>query len=310
MEVVEGVARRVASRYGEVLKLTRFPLGLCHFVYDVVLADGASLVVRIASAENAAMLEAGYAWSAILRPLGVPLPTILDADRESTEHGELSYQVLERIRGTDLGNVYDSLTSAQRARLASEVVEVGRIVARLPRGEGFGYVASPTGPFPQISWMNVVERNLARSRGRLPTTQRATMHEVVERRAAQLRAYLDSVPPLPFLDDLTTKNVLVHEGALSGVVDVDAVCFGDPLYTPALTRAALYGADRDLDYVYAWLDALQPCAEQVRAFDFYTAVFALDLLSEHGQHFNRERSVVLEPETTERLHELIIALDE
>ena len=44
---------------------------------------------------------------------------------------------------------------------------------------------------------------------------------------------LEAVPPLPFLDDLTTKNVLVDGGRLSGVVDVDVVCFGDPLATPA-----------------------------------------------------------------------------
>lgn len=92
------------------------------------------------------------------------------------------------------------------------------------------------------------------------------------------------MPAVPFLDDLTTKNVLVADGRLSGVVDVDVVCFGDPLTTPALTKVSLVAAGQPTDYVEAWLEELAPDAG---AFDLYCAVSCLDLLSEVGVVFNR-----------------------
>jgi len=53
-----------------------------------------------------------------------------------------------------------------------------------------------------------------------------------------LRPKFDSVLPLCFLDDLTTKNVIVSEGKLTGVVDFDGVCFGDARLWLALTIVA------------------------------------------------------------------------
>ena len=42
-----------------------------------------------------------------------------------------------------------------------------------------------------------------------------------------------------FLDDLTIKNVIVEGGALRGLIDFDAVCYGDPLFWLGLTATVL-----------------------------------------------------------------------
>ena len=123
----------------------------------------------------------------------------------------------------------------------------------------------------------------------------------MSRLAADHRARLEAVPPLPFLDDLTTKNVLVDGGRLSGVVDVDVVCFGDPLATLALTRASLAATGSSSDYVEAWLDALAPDDRRRRDFDLLTAVFCLDIASEHGVVFNRDEPSVVDHHRGERL---------
>lgn len=44
-------------------------------------------------------------------------------------------------------------------------------------------------------------------------------------------SYTSEVKPTPFLDDTTTKNVIINDGKLSGIVDVDYVNFGDHLLT-------------------------------------------------------------------------------
>lgn len=78
-----------------------------------------------------------------------------------------------------------------------------------------------------------------------------------------------------------------------GVVDVDFVCFGDPLYTAALTKVA---GRQPTDYVDGWLEHWGATAADEDAFNFHCAVFCLDLLSEQGQMFNDDQPLLLEPE--------------
>lgn len=102
----------------------------------------------------------------------------------------------------------------------------------------------------------------------------------------------DRVAPVAFLDDTTTKNVLIHQGRLSGIVDVDVVCYGDPLYVLALTYVALEAAGFGSDYADAWRDLIITDDEQLDRLSLYRAVFALDLLSEAGVGFNKTAEVV------------------
>ncbi len=295
------LAHEVGARYGTVASVTRFATGLCHHVFDVDLGAQGRVVVRVADPEQRRLLVGALAWSARLRPRGVPLPEVLDHDvRPGTT---VPYLVLERLPGTDLGLVHDDLTVGERRALAIAVVEVQAAVQSLGPGGGYGYSAVPEAPAPQRSWGDVVEANLRRSGERFRTAAAPLrdLHGRVSQVATDLRTHLDAVAPLPFLDDLTTKNVLVDGGRLSGVVDVDVVCFGDPLATPALTRASLAAGGSSSDYVEAWLEALEPDEAGRAAFDLYTAVSCLDIASEHGVVFNRDAPSVVAHDRTERL---------
>lgn len=288
--------------------MKRFPLGLCHYVYDVALVEGGSVVVRVAKPENRPMLRAAVEWASVLRLLGVPLPAILEAHLDPAPSGDLAYLVLERLPGVDLGTAYPELTSSDRIGIARSVVELQAAVGSLPLGGGFGYVSSPAGPFPRASWPEVLQADLERSRARMASDGPSSLIDRVGLLMADSTDYLESLPPRAFLDDLTTKNVIVHRGALAGVVDVDAVCYGDPLYTPALTRTALAADGEELDYVEAWLGLMDLSADAVRAFDLYTAVFVVGFLSEHGQLFNREQPAQVSAERRDRLLQLFDSL--
>lgn len=100
-----------------------------------------------------------------------------------------------------------------------------------------------------------------------------------------MRNEIDAIPPTPFLHDATIKNVIVTaEGNVSGIVDVDDLCFGDPRYAAALTLAALTAQRGPLQYVSAWLR--QAGWSDDRLFRLYVTLFLLDLMAEHGQVFN------------------------
>jgi hypothetical protein len=128
----------------------------------------------------------------------------------------------------------------------------------------------------------------------------------VSRNARRLDDYFSRVAPIPFLDDTTTKNVLVHDGRLTGIVDVDWVCFGDPLLTVALTRASLLSSGRDLAYTDHWFELFEPSSDQRAALRFYTALFFLDFMSELGHRFNRDTPTI----TSNEVQRLEILLEE
>jgi len=265
-------------------RVARFSTGLSGYVYDVTTVTGVRFVVRIGTPDSRAQFAGARYWSRILRPLGVPLPELLGK-------GELRgfpYLVLERLAGDDLGTVYSRLTRDDRRAMAGEVCRIQRIVHSLPQGKGFGYAYDDDGPF-QATWASVIDRLLARSRARIEATRQVGTDPVdrVQRQARRFAAYLDTVRPTPFLDDTTTKNVIVHQGRLSGIVDVDWVCFGDPLFTVALTRTALLSMGESLDYTDYWCELLELTPEQHEIIRFNTALFCVDFMSELGQRFNQ-----------------------
>lgn len=283
----------------------RFSTGLAHYVYDVVTERGDALVVRIAREDAHEALAGAVYWSERLRPLGVPLPRILHADLHA-ETAPFAFLILERLPGTDLAHVYSTLSTDEKRAVATGVVHAQRATACLPPGHGFGYAASYEAPLPHRTWTGVVRASLARSRQRIAQAQVFDRAHVdrAEAALARFEPYCATIQPRPFLDDTTTKNVLVHEGRLSGIVDVDVVCFGDPLWTVALTQMALLSRGHDLDYIACWCAALHMNDEQRAALRFYTAVFCLDFMGEVGQVFNKAQAEPVDQQYVQRLNAL------
>ena len=278
----------------------RFTTGLAFFVYDV--RQGAeNVVVRIGRPSQATALAESLALWRRLVPLGVPLPAILlDGTAEA-----LPFVVMARLNGTDLGHVMAVLPPARLITIAQAVADAQLATARLGPGTGFGYAARPEAA-PHQSWSAVVAAHIDRSVRRIAANGLfpESAADGVLRRFEEHRATLDTIAPTPFLHDTTTKNVIVTEaGEFSGVVDVDELCFGDPRYAVALTRAALlaFGAG-PLRYVEPWLARMELADDAMVT--FYVAAFLLDFMSEHGMAFNGNQGAS-DPAMRKRLMSLL-----
>lgn len=260
----------------------RFTTGIAFYVYDVF--EGAeNVVVRIGLPQQRhALVESLALWQR-LTPLGVPLPKIL-VDGTAAPY---PFVIMTRLPGTDLGHVMQRLPTARLTDIALAVADAQLATARLGPGTGFGYAARAE-TAPHRSWSEVVAAHIERSMRRIAINGHFPAHVAagVLELFAHHRPALDAIPPTPFLHDTTTKNVIVTEtGEFSCVVDVDDLCFGDPRYTAALTRAALLAfGGGPLDYVTPWLQRMGLVEDDV--FAFYTAVFILDFMSEQGMVFN------------------------
>ena len=188
--------------------------------------------------------------------------------------------VLDKFPGRDLRYELSSMTSAQKRRLAEQIVNYQRKVAKLPPGDGFGY-ASTFGVAPFATWRDLV---LSETRKNLPAKLEpplASWHTRVFALTDVFTADLEQISPTCFLDDLTTKNVIVQNGELSGLVDFDVVCYGDPLWTLGLTAAAIVsdvGAEH-LDYVEELCRAYTLDETKRAVVSWYAALFSLTFLA-------------------------------
>ena len=201
----------------------------------------------------------------VLRSLGLPVPNVVAAG----DDGVHAVLVLEWIPGRDLGFALAGMTTTEKRSVAGRVAEIQRRVDTLPRGRGYGWTPiGGVGSFP--TWTAVVEREIAR----LPEPIRALL-----RPGPAHRSHFRGVEPLPFLDDLTVKNVLIHEGRLSGIVDLDFVCYGDPLFGLALAEATAVLDCDDADYGRLLRAAWAPTRFHGRIADLYAAIFAAGFLA-------------------------------
>jgi Ser/Thr protein kinase RdoA (MazF antagonist) len=272
----------VQSRLGlEPVQVHRFKAGLCHFVFRVEMAGGRKVVVRLSGPEARCFSAGGVYWNKLLRPMGVPLPEILLADLTPSD-SIFPFVVLEFLEGTDLCAVYPTLSSNEKFELAIELVRIQESVSRLPHSSRFGYAFSYDSPPIHRTWEEVILVILHGAEERM--NKRQHPGRLYADRTRQLlcsyTSYFSAVRPTPFLDDITTKNVLVHHGRLSGIVDVDQICFGDSLLTIGLTRMALMADSFDLDYIEHWMDLLKLDSQQRRIVNAYTLLFCVVFMSD------------------------------
>jgi aminoglycoside phosphotransferase len=264
------------------IEVRRFSTGSHHYVFEVAFEDRAPVVVRIAAEHSRSAMVGALKVSRLLRPHGVPLPEII---AEGVNH-EFSHLVLERLPGTDLGEVIQGLSDSNLEVIAAKVAQAQKITSNAVSAKRYGYSIDAANA-PHERWSQVLLENLARSRRRIAAAKLFD-GDVVDTIAKMVLAAsdeLDVLPSVPFLHDTTTKNVIVTSGgSFSGIVDVDELCFGDPRYVVALTLASLMASGGPTRYVDAWMNSAD--YRHDRIFRLYVGLFIVDFMSEHGQEFN------------------------
>ena len=277
--------------------VTRFPSGYCHSVYRVQTESG-GYVLRVTGQENQAYYFGSVQWLPALSKLGIPAPDLL----RHGPYGDGFYALISLIPGQDLGDVYPTLSEDEKRGIVKELSEIQRKVARLPMSGLYGYPQSADCSFP--TWRGYLKSLVDRAYTRIVKNNvfdPAVCARVTARMNA-LEDYFRAVPPAAFLDDITTKNVLIHNGKLSGIVDVDEVCYGDALLVIGCTHMALLKTQADPRYVSYWLEAINADEAQRNAAAFYTLLFCVDFMGEQGMRFDNGAVVPADRETVDLLN--------
>jgi Ser/Thr protein kinase RdoA (MazF antagonist) len=241
-------------------------------IYRIDLPSGESAVLRTSDRANA------FAFTRqnlqVLRALGLPVQTVLATARRP-EGG--SYILLNWLSGRDLVHELAGMSGAQMTHLAEQVVECQKRVGGLPQAARFGW--APIGRSGNLEKWTQIFGEPASAAAVDDGTRLGGLRARLCTLRSRVEPYFDTVKPVAFLDDLTTKNVLVDNGVLSGIIDVDFICYGDPLHATGATMACIV-ADA-LQQASFYGDELMRCwnpdGAQRRAIWFYAALWAIGL---------------------------------
>ena len=209
-------------------EIERCTVGHGNYVYIVELADR-KVVIRC-SEETGAYKDTIY-WLEKLETIDIPVPRVLGKGMfEGYE-----YLILTYFEGEDIGLVYTKLTDEEKREIAKTVVEIQNRVAVFP----LEHISA------DWSWrVSYVEDSLNRSKERIIANGCYFEPEKVDRlmevsKEPELAEYFETIKPVAYLDDISTKNLLIHEGRVTGVIDIDWMGEGDRLTFVALTKMAL-----------------------------------------------------------------------
>lgn len=264
-------------------KIQRFELGYGNYVYKISFNEE-EFVLRMNFGREA--YKDTIYWLEKLKPLDLPVPEVISKGI----YKEISYLILTYIQGDDLGNVYSALSEYDKRDISREIVQIQSKVSTLPQNRGYGYLTSYEDDNYKSSWKEVIIEHLDRSRNRIKENKIFDDKKVdsIEELLSQYDEYFSNIKPTPFLDDLSSKNILINKGKVSGVIDFDWICFGDKLYYVALTNMALISLGYDTAYVDYLMEEMKASDTEKNILRLYTLIFCADFMSEKGMKFKDE----------------------
>lgn len=283
----------VEKRLGKnAVSIRRFSTGLSHFVFDVLTDDDSTCVIRLARPDRRKEFERGLFWHGKIELTGVRLPKIL-------EFGEINgryFAVYERLKGDDLENVYSSLSSQEKRNIAEKVAEVQQRVSSLDRGL-----------FAKIySWEEVLQGVVARSEREMLSHKLCNLKyvDLVRAQLERYGGYIETLSPTAFLYDLSVRNVIIDDGKMIGVIDVDDVWFGDPLLAIGRGKTILLAMQQDTEFIDYWCDYLALTTLEMKVVDLYALLYCLRFMGTIGTRLNGNPSIQTNPDNA-RLFENI-----
>ena len=285
---------------GKPTEIIRNTVGLAGYVYTVVFND-TKYVIKISDDKN--LIIGSTYWLNKVKDLDIPTPCVIAENLVNAPY----YFVMSFIPGKDLGLVYSSLLKSEKKIIAKKIIGFQKEIKKLPMAKGFGSLNSyEDSENICSSWEESLLNDINRAEEAIINNGIFSVEYVLKLKkiVPYFKEYFNSIKPVPFLDDITTKNVLIHEGKLSGIIDLDWISFGDEVLFLGLVTMALLSMKADLDYADYLKDEMNLNEMQERALKFYVLMFCVIFMSEKGMCFNQAEPMKVSEEEKMLLQEI------
>lgn len=285
---------------GKPTEIIRNTVGLAGYVYTVVFND-TKYVIKISDDKN--LIIGSTYWLNKVKDLDIPTPCVIAENLVNAPY----YFVMSFIPGKDLGLVYSFLLKSEKIIIAKKIIGFQKEIKKLPMAKGFGSLNSyEDSENICSSWEESLLNDINRAEEAIINNGIFSVEYVLKLKQIMpnFKEYFNSIKPEPFLDDITTKNVLIHEGKLSGIIDLDWISFGDEVLFLGLVTMALLSMKADLDYADYLKDEMNLNEMQERALKFYILMFCVIFMSEKGMCFNQAEPMKVSEEEKMLLQEI------
>jgi len=297
------IGRMVIKHFGENSRaIERMSIGLCNEVYNIKLSNR-EVIARLSLIAD--FIKGSQKHIPMLKEKGIIVPDILFEDYSRTDT-QYVYQFLSKLPGKDLGLVIENLTDKQLNLIAKEVSLVMDIVRTIPSTDKFGYFYDSYEE-TAITWNERMKSSIDEAKKRSSKTGvlNDTMIHISEELYNKNEAYFNQVIPVSYVDDICSKNVMVHDGRFSGLVDLDCLAQGDYLETIGRIKASWPGTHYGEFYTNAIMDAQNLNKEQRKMVLVYALLNRISWASENGIQFNQNTKAEVDGERLKRDREII-----
>lgn len=278
----------------KVVQIERCGVGIANYVFKVCTANE-KFILRC-SKDKETYKDTIY-WLNKLSACEIPISIVLSEGK----YGDYSYLILSYIPGDDIGNVYNKLSDSEKKKIAKEVIDIQRKVSRIAiRADA------------EWTWKCCfVDEMLNRAEERIRRKHYFDINkiDIIKKLQQEVQEYLGKVQPTPYLDDISTKNLLIDAGKVSGIIDIDWIGLGDMLTFVAMTKVALLNMNLDTKYIDYLLDAIHPNKIEYKAFVFYCLIFCVDFMGERGMQF-LDKTIPVNESIIKRLNDIFDILME
>jgi len=240
----------------DVLDAQRLTTGRKNFVVAITTTND-EFVIRMTTKERESTFEAAIYWQSKLLPLGVPLAKFIATDLEG-QYSPFPTLIMHRAPGDDLCNVYKDLPASTKQKLAQQMASIHRKTEALALGSQYGFATNYEQGDEYKSWYEFLLARIDLCKQILDKTTSFPQDTISKILAVanNLQADLLAVTAKPFMWDTSERNVMIDHDRITAIIDVDNMCFGDPLFVLALTYVALESLGLDTIYPDAWAKLL------------------------------------------------------
>ena len=283
-------------------RIERCNIGHGNYVFKLIFEDG-NMIIRLNNESDLYNEYETYKyWASELKRIEIPVPNVITTGKFE----DYNYILLEFIDGKDLGEVYESLTEMEKKRIAKDIIKMQKLVQdKLPQNNEFGSIYRYNDNTGFATWQEYILDSLENSKKNIFKNKifdDKRVDKLIDL-VGRYKEYFEKVEPKAFLDDISNKNLLIDNGKISGIVDLDWMGFGDLLYFVGYNNMALLDMEADTKYIDYMIQELNLDDFEKQIVLFYTLVFCVDFMSEKGQTF-QDKVIFVDEKIVKKLNRI------
>ncbi len=275
--------------------IERMKVGLDNEVYGVEFG-GQKYIVRLNRRES---LRGSSNNIPLFKSKGIKVPQII-AENYSKSTSLYNWQILTRLEGADIDKVISTLNEEQLDTIAKEIARIEKKLVALPTNGMYGWVGFNDKKL-KSTLAEEAEEMLAtiKSRNEKTGTVKEKYIQLFAKVLDKYQDYFKSAPSQFYFDDMSSKNVMIHDGKFNGLVDLDGVAYGDPLEGIGRIKASWYGTQYGDYYANAVMNALELSDEQREIVTVWALLNRIYWQAEIGVQFNQNTSLEIDVKRVE-----------